>query len=311
MSDDKRPKDKQYELTLIQRRLIDASEFVFDASPDEILFQHTVLCQTCLPYRNPGDERREWERANGSVRLKVIAGEALHPELEQFVPVGLPFGPKPRLIMAYLNAEAIRTQRPEIEVEGSLTAFVKRIGLDANGHSLRVIKDQLTRLSASLVRIGVVARNEHGPGSRTSNVPFVEEFDLFPNKDERQRVFWPGRVKLNPTYFESLQRHAVPLHPHALGALSHSAMGLDVYSWLAQRLHRVKPDAPQFVSWKALKDQFGWQYGRMDNFRRVFRDTLRTVLTQYPGAKIETDERGLTLHHSPPPVLSRKSAIIR
>ena len=43
--------------------------------------------------------------------------------------IGLPFGPKPRLILAYLNAEALRTGSPEIEVEASLTAFVQRLKL--------------------------------------------------------------------------------------------------------------------------------------------------------------------------------------
>jgi hypothetical protein len=53
----------------------------------------------------------------------------MHPELCRFVPIGLPFGPKPRLILAHLNAEALRQQSPEIEIEASLTAFVRRARL--------------------------------------------------------------------------------------------------------------------------------------------------------------------------------------
>jgi hypothetical protein len=60
-------------LTLMQR---DAA----DEETKELLFQHTVLCQTCLPYRDPGDDVREWTRVNGAVHLKVLAGEAMHPE---------------------------------------------------------------------------------------------------------------------------------------------------------------------------------------------------------------------------------------
>jgi len=45
----------------------------------------------------------------------------MHPEKRQLVQVGLPYGPKPRLILAHLNAEAIRQQSPEIEVEESVT----------------------------------------------------------------------------------------------------------------------------------------------------------------------------------------------
>jgi hypothetical protein len=82
-------------------------------------------------------------------------------------------------------------------------------------------------------------------------------------------------------------------------------MGLDIYAWLAQRLHRVDPQKPQFVSWKALKDQFGWHYERMRAFRSVFGRTLDVVLTQYRGARVELDDCGMTLRNSPPPVKGR------
>jgi hypothetical protein len=267
-----------------------------------------VLCQTGLPYRDPGDEVRTWERANGNIRLRIEAGSALHPETGKWVQLGLPYGPKPRLILAHLNAEALRTGSPEIEVEASLTAFAKRLlGYDPNGHEIRLLKDQLARLSASIMRLGVAWDEER---TSTVNLPLVERFDLWFPKDERQRVLWPAAVRLSPTYFESLQRHAVPLDERALAALAHSAMGLDVYAWLAQRLHRIEPDKPQRVSWMALKGQFGWHYDRVRKFREVFRQMLDQVLGQYRGARIEVDGRGLTLRHSPPPVLCRRSPII-
>ena len=86
-------------LTPVQRRLIQATSL---DEARELLFQHTVFCQTCLPYRDPGDIP-EWERVNGKARLKIIAGEAMHPVRGEFVRVGLPFGPKPRLVMVHLK----------------------------------------------------------------------------------------------------------------------------------------------------------------------------------------------------------------
>jgi hypothetical protein len=60
-------------------------------------------------------------------------------------------------VLYHLNAEALRTQSPEIELEDSLTALVKRtLGLDPKGRNIRTVKDQLTRLSASDFRIGTV-----------------------------------------------------------------------------------------------------------------------------------------------------------
>ena len=51
---------------------------------------------------------------NGMVRLELQAGRLLDPTTEDFVDVGLPFGPKPRLVLYHLNAEALRTQSPTL-----------------------------------------------------------------------------------------------------------------------------------------------------------------------------------------------------
>ncbi len=102
-----------------------------------------MFCQTGLPYRNPGDDVRLWERSNGQVGLQVIAGSAWHPERGQFVQLGLPYGPKPRLLLAYLNREAMIHASQVVEVEHSLTAFVKALKLDPKGRNITIIKDQL------------------------------------------------------------------------------------------------------------------------------------------------------------------------
>ena len=285
----------------VQQRLIRSAVEIEADDPDAILFQHTVFCQIGLPYRNPGDLTRVWDRENGRAALRVKAGEARHPD-NGWVELGLPFGPKPRLILAYLNAEALRTGSPVVEVEDSLTAFVRRIGLCRDGRSIRTVKDQLSRLSAAEIRLAVTYGEAQ---TRQVNAHIVGEFDLWFPKDERQRVLWPTTVTLDPRYFQSLQRHAVPLDERAIASLSHTAMGLDLYCWLAQRLHRINPGKPAFISWAALRDQFGWHYRHMRKFRQVFRDTLDIVLSQYRDARLELDDRGITLRHSPPPVQGR------
>src|SRR4051812_39526183 len=98
-----------------RRRLLDATS-VMPVDPESLAFQHSVLCQACLPYRNPG-ELREWERVNGGIRLKILAGEALDSGRDEWVQLGLPFGVKPRLILIHLNTEAIRTGSPVVPVE--------------------------------------------------------------------------------------------------------------------------------------------------------------------------------------------------
>jgi hypothetical protein len=59
-------------------------------------------------------------------------------------------------------------------------------------------------------------------------------------------------VELSAAYFASLQEHAVPLNLEALGALKESALALDLYAWLAQRLWRVHPKEAAFITWASL-----------------------------------------------------------
>ena len=62
----------------------------------------------------------------------------------RFGKAGVVLGDKPRLILAHLNAEALRQDSPVIEVESSLSAFVKRIRGFDGGREIRFFKDQLT-----------------------------------------------------------------------------------------------------------------------------------------------------------------------
>jgi len=99
-----------------------------------------------------------------------------------------------------------------------------------------------------------------------------------------------------------LTEFAVPLDARALAALKHSALALDVYTWLAHRLLRVKRVTGERVTWKNLRDQFGQEYADPKNFKRKMVATLRSVLAVYPDARIEPVLGGLILLPSRPPV---------
>ena len=129
-------------------------------------------------------------------------------------------------------------------------------------------------------------------------------------RQENERFLFPQQIILSADYFESLQAHAVPLDERAVAALAHSAMGLDMYMWLAQRLHRVGPQRGQFIPWTALHEQFGQGYDRIRDFRRAFLDVLKMVKTQYPQARVKTDKGGMLIGHSPPPVPQRRIMLL-
>ena len=169
-----------------------------DAEDVSILYQHSVLCQTCMPYRDPGEETRAWQRSNGRVSLRIQEGNAYDATNDTWIDVGLPHAPKPRLVLYHLNAEALRTQSPMLELEDSLTAFVKRtLGLDPGGRTIKTVKDQLTRLASADFRFGM------GQDGRSITIKgsVIDGFELWTPKNEKQRVLWPTTIQFSPTVF--------------------------------------------------------------------------------------------------------------
>lgn len=267
----------------------------------EICFQHSIFCQTGLPYRDPSPERR-WERRQGRALLEIEAGRIPDPRTGQYRNAGLPWGTKARLLLAYINGEALRQRSADIEVDRTLSAFVRRICHHRpSGRDLRTFNEQLSNLAVAIIRIAEFRENE----SVGINDHIVHAVHVWSEKANRFRPAWTSRLRLSHEYFASLQEHAVPLSEAALAALSNNAMALDVYSWLAQRLHRIDPKRPAFISWVALKDQFGQGYKRMNQFKRPFRKTLEIVLAQYQEAIVELNDGGMLARHSLPPVAKR------
>jgi hypothetical protein len=83
-------------------------------------------------------------------------------------------------------------------------------------------------------------------------------------------------------------------------------MAIDLYIWLAYRLHVLS--SPLSVTWLALHGQFGEGYKEVRFFRRDVLPSLRLALAVYPEARVEIDEKkGLTLLPSRPPVPERQT----
>ncbi len=288
--------------SLIQKRLLDLATDIATVSPDELTFQHSLLCQTSLPASRPPEDVLLWERRQGRATLLVEAGKAINPRTGHFEQLGLPYGPKARLLLMHLNSEAVRRQSPIIPVEDTMTAFFRRLmGRTQDGRQASMLKAQLSALAAAQFRMGII----NGESAIQVDTKVVGAFNLWFEKDDNQRILWPSTLKLSLDYYESLTRFAVPLDERAIAALAHSAIGLDIYCWLAQRLHRVPEGQPQLVPWTALHEQFGQGYSRIRKFREFFVGMLPQIKAAYPDACFEIDQRGMALTQSPPPVRKR------
>lgn len=295
--------NNSHKATPIKKRLADSAvEILTDpAGIDDAMFHHSILCQTYLPYKDPGDHVTLWEQKQGNASLAIQTMKLKDPLTDEWVQMGLPYGTRARLILAYINTQAVKGQSQVVDVEEHLSGFVKKLGLIKNGRTIGEIKDQIRRITASIITLGFKDAEKYVP----INFGIVKAFDLWFPKDDKQRVLWTSKICLSDDYFNSLMKHAIPLDERAIAALSHSALAMDVYSWLVQRLHRIPYGEKQFVPWQQLKEQFGQGYGRMDHFKTAFRSTLKAVLLQYLDARNsieEIDNKGFTLKNAPTPI---------
>jgi Plasmid encoded RepA protein len=290
----------------IKKRLVDAAVNIRADEPDELTFMHSVLTQCSLPTAKPEAGVLTWERRQGRAALLIEAGKVRHPRTGVWEQLGLPYGPKARMLLMHLNSEALRSGSPEIPVEDTMTAFFRRImGKTQDGRQANMLKAQLSALAAASFHMGI-AYDDH---SVQVDAKVVSKFELWFERDESQRVLWPSVLRLSLDYFDSLTRYAVPLDERAVAALAKSATALDAYCWLAQRLHRIPEGKQQFVPWTALQEQFGQGYNEIRQFRAFFLKQLKQVKTVYQDANFDADRKGMYLCQSPPPVRKRLIAL--
>lgn len=291
----KKVADKPRILTVQESKLMDVAAEIATIMPtgDDMAFTHAVLCQVGLPRSKVNG--REFMRQSGAAWVNIQAGYL--DEGKGAVQQPLPYGVMPRLALAWVSSYAKRHNTREIPIGESAAEFLRLMGMDSDGRRYSTLRKQMHALAACRLQLGF--------RGRTFNGQPVESFDAWvANRDENQRALWPGVMTLSESYFVELQDTAVPLDNRALHALKGSALALDVYCWLAHRLHRIEGRGV-LLHWKSLREQFAQEYKGKDpdkDFKKAFLPVLRRVRAVYPAAKVKQVTGGLLLMGSPPPV---------
>jgi len=292
-------------LTPIKRRIVNAAVEIQQEPLERIDFLHAILCQVGMP-RKP-TEGRVFERSSGYATLRLEAGAIFRRG--RMVEQPLPYGTRPRLVMMHVCGEALRGSSREVHVGNSMREFLRLLGIDTNGGprgGYTMFKKQMEALASCRLILGLSLEGR----DVTINTQPISRFEAWLHQDGPQRVMWPGVMELSTDFYETLKNHAVPLDHTALGALKHSALALDIYSWLAHRLRRVQKPQGVKVSWANMKDQFGQEYANPKDFKKEFRQALRQVLAVYPDARVEDVPGGLLLKESRPPIAPTTVAVL-
>ena len=177
------------------------------------------------------------------------------------------------------------------------------MGVPIGGKSMLMIRDQAERISWCRLSFNFSASR----GTQVRHRTIVDDALFLDASDGVQGSLFLETAKLSEFFFEELQRHSVPLEDAAIRAISNNSMALDLYAWLAFRLHALKGPTP--VSWTALKGQFGSGFKAIHHFEAYFTDNLRLALAVYRDARVDVTERGITLIPSRPPVAPKIVAL--
>lgn len=277
------------------RAVVEAASSYLACEDSEVGYLYSGWAQSALPHKRLADDA-SWQVRTDHVSLLVEPGKR-HTLTGDPTPVGVPYGSRARLIILYLQSEAMRTNSREIELGRSLHAWLRKLEIPIGGSSMAAVRDQAERISRCRMSFQIKQGNRTGLINQNilDTAMFVDV-----EGDGLQGALFVETAKLSEMFFEQLKRHPVPIEEAAIKSISNNSQAIDIYCWLAYRLHVLS--GPTMVSWKALMAQFGTGVSAPFKFRQQFRMTLDLAQAVYPEAKIDILPKGIMLHPSPAPV---------
>ena len=270
-------------------QLVSASE----ADPD-LGFIARLMALCSLPRTNPGT-RKEYKRVNGPYTLYMTA-------------IGdnkLPFGNFPRLMLAWVSTEVVRTQKRVIVLGSSLAKFMKTLGVYSSGGGREQIKlrNQMDRLFNAHIQL--LYEDERGKATVNSVIARRAEFWWNERKPD-QPSLWESKIELSEDLFNEIISHPVPIDMNTLTALKRCSLGLDLYLWLVYRTFALR--APLRLSWRQVYLQFGSDPAKasdkepVKDFRRKVLRELKKIKLAWPGVNYATAPGLLILYPSIPAI---------
>ena len=259
-------------------------------------FMARLMALCSLPRSNPGN-RHQYKRVNGPYTLimSVIGDNKL------------PYGNLPRLILAWLCTETVRTQSRVLVLGRSLSKFMRTLGINSTSGGIRGeqtrLRNQMRRLFGCSVQLSY--KDEQGEAAVNSLIARRTEFWWNPKRPD-ESTLWESKIELSEDFFTEITRNPVPLDMNTLTALKRSTLGLDLYLWLVYRTFALR--APLRLSWRQVYRQFGAHPDKasdkrtVDNFRTKCLRELKKIKLAWPELNCATAPGVLILSPSKPSI---------
>ena len=264
-------------------------------------FMMRLLAVCTLPRTNPGTRDR-YVRRNGPFALILIAGGEV-PRL--------PYGTLPRLLLAWVCTEAVRTQSRTLVLGASLSEFMRKLGISNRSGGRRGdrtrLQNQMDRLFSASVQLS--HKTEHGHQIIADHIASTMRLWWNPRRPD-EPVFWDSTIELGEKFFDEIIACPIPLDMNVLKAMKRSPLGLDLYLWLTYRLFGL--NAPLRLTWRQLYQQFGVDPAKtdvrtIDDFRKKALRELRKLKIAWPGLNYHIPRGCLELRPTPPRIAPARS----
>jgi hypothetical protein len=282
-----------------QRHLVDVAAATLADDAQNLGITYSGFCLTGFPHKRLSNTE-VWEKRGHAVTLLVEPGR-LKTGPGPAALFGVPYGARARMILIYLQTQAIRTDSPNVRLGRSMRDWMGRMGIAVGGETARALRDQARRISACSIKFFWTSTDDEGRASDGFERGSIIRSGLF-FRDEgtTQESLFDDTVTLDDLFFQSLKKHPVPLSESSIRQLKDKSMALDIYVWLAYRLHAL--GQPTSISWTSLHAQFGAGFKLLRQFKPHFLDAFAAAAAAYPDAKLDAGEGGITLYPSRPPV---------
>ena len=256
-------------------------------------FMARMMALCSLPRTSPG-KRKEYKRVNGPYTLYMTAGGGDK----------LPFGNLPRLLLAWVCTEAVRTQNRELVLGKSLSDFMRTLGVySTSGRKYTRLRNQMRWLFGCT--ISLIYEDDSGFMRVSSLVADKHEFWWDPKRPD-ETTLWESKIELGEKFFNEIIRHPVPIDMNTLTALKRSTLGLDLYLWLTYRTFALR--GPLQLSWRQMYRQFGADptqasdHRTVQNFRGKVLRELKKIKLAWPSLNYSLARGALILLPSTPAI---------
>lgn len=284
-----------------QRALVDIAAEILADEAQQIGITYSGFCLTGFPHKRLADST-PWEKQGHNVTLLVEPGR-LKTGNGPAVLFGVPYGARARIIMIYLQTQAIRAGGRQVQLGRSMRDWMTRMGVASGGETAKALRDQARRISACHIKFfwsAADSEGRRGDGFRKGGIVTDGFFFREESEADRQGTLFEDVVTLDEAFYEALRDHPVPLLESAIRQLKEKSLALDLYVWLAYRLHSLKQ--PTSISWASLFAQFGTGFRLARQFKPYFLEALGAATAAYPDARIDLGKDGIIMHPSRPPI---------